>query len=139
MDTCYKPQQPTTTSIHPAFSDNVTSIFQFRAQYQLSEVTEDVRSKMLFAVANTLGVETSSVILRFVLLQDRGQRSLLQQTGVLVSVGLVNFYGSVSLLLSRLTQENLNLKMQAVGLKSVQLIIITTSTIAASDIPGMRM
>jgi hypothetical protein len=115
----------------PSYSDNVTLIFQFKAPYQLSEITEDIRSKMVQAVANLLSVETSRVVLTFVPVQVRlGQRGLLQQTSVLVNVGLTNFHESASIMVSQLTQENINLKMHDAGLKSVQLVTTTTSNTA---------
>jgi hypothetical protein len=99
---------------------------QFKAQYQLSEVTNIVRSKMIIAVSNVLEVNTSTVVLDLTSTILR-RRTLLQQAGVLVSVGLTNMHQPASIFTARITQERLNAEMAAQGLKSVQLLITNSA------------
>ena len=116
----------TTASLLPP---NVTYLFQFKVQYQLSEITEDIRSKMALAIANVLAIEAVRVDLSFVAVQLRlGTRDLLQQTGVLVNVGIRDLRASEQLIISRLTSDSINLNMHAVGLKSVQIITASVSS-----------
>ena len=75
---------------------------------------------MVLATANMLQVNASSVVLGFSAVVLR-RRDLLQQNGVLVSVGLAHFYGSVSIFTARITLANINAAMAAEGLKAVQL------------------
>jgi uncharacterized membrane protein len=97
----------------------VVPLFQFKARYQLSEITSDIRERMTTAVANLLQVNTSSIFLSFALVT---LRNLQQQEFVLVSVGLVNFQESRAAFASMITQENIDSKMAAAGLKSVELL-----------------
>jgi hypothetical protein len=102
---------------------SIAPIFEFKAPYQLSEITDQIRNKMILAVAKILRVNESSIVLTFSSVILR-RRALLQPNGVLVSVGLSNFYGSASMFSSRITLENLNAAMAAEGLESVLLITI---------------
>jgi hypothetical protein len=96
-------------------------IFQFSAPYLLAEVTEDIKRRMTLAVANVLGVLASNVVLTiFSYTADRRQ-----QSSVLVRVGITNFQGSAGSYASKVTQERFNIEMQALGLKSGQLVPIT--------------
>ena len=97
----------------------VTILFQFQAPYSLTELTDDLREKMVLAVAKALGVNPSEVVLSF---DAVGRRRVLQQSGVLVSVGV---RGSVAGI-SQISQEVLNSQMAAMGLKPVT--VINTST-----------
>jgi hypothetical protein len=117
-------QLATTTSSTSASS--IVAVCQFKAPYQLSEITDVIRGKMVVAIANMLEVNASIVILGFSSDVVR-RRDLLQQAGVLVSVGLTNFYGSVSIFATRITQENMNAKMEAEGLKAVQLMAVPSA------------
>jgi hypothetical protein len=87
---------------------------------------------MVLAVADILSVEASSVVLSFH--QDSsGRRNLLQQAaGVIVSVGLRNFRGSARDFESKITQANINLNMDKVGLKYVQLVSAQISTLTGA-------
>jgi hypothetical protein len=116
--------QPSTTSSTSASS--IVAVCQFKASYQLSEITDIIRGKMVVAIANMLEVNASIVVLEFSSDVVR-RRDLLQQAGVLVSVGLTNFYGSVSVFATRITQENMNAKMAAEGLKAVQLMAVPSA------------
>ena len=70
----------------------IVLIFQFEAPYQLSEITDNVRSKMQQAVADVLNVNASNVVLSFVAVG--GRRNLQQSGGVLVSVSLKDYQGT---------------------------------------------
>jgi hypothetical protein len=106
--------QPSTTA-----DTNIVPIFQFKTQYQLSDMTSDISNRMTTAVANLLQVNTKTVVLSF---NTVNLRTLLQKESVLVSVGLVNFQGSTTGFASMITQENIKSEMAAVGLKSVELL-----------------
>jgi hypothetical protein len=113
-------------------ANGIVSVFEFMAPYQLSEITDIIRGKMVLAIANMLEVNASVVVLRFSSVVVR-RRDLLQQAGVLVSVGLTNFRDSVSIFAMRITQENINAKMAAEGLMAVQLLVASlTGTRACS-------
>ena len=105
----------------------IIPIFQYKAQYQLSDITSDIRNRMIMAVAKLLQVNTGSVILSFASVT---LRVLQQQEFVLVSVGLVNFQGSRAAFASVITQEKINSEMETVGLKPVELL---TSASAGSS------
>ena len=115
-------------STFPDTASTIVPVCQFKAPYQLSEVTDDVRAKMVLATANMLQVNASSVVLGFSAVVLR-RRDLLQQNGVLVSVGLAHFYGSVSIFTARITLANINAAMAAEGLKAVQLTAIASEGI----------
>jgi hypothetical protein len=95
-------------------------IFDFKAPYQLSEITDQIRIKMVLAIAKMLGVNTSSVVVTFSSALLR-RRALLQKTGVLVSVGLTDLQSSASIFASKITSDNINAAMKAEGLDAVQL------------------
>ena len=105
-------------------NSSVVPIFEFIVQYQLSEITADIQLKMSIAVAGVLLVSTSRVVLSFAEV-DLRQRVLLQLKGVLVSVGLKDFQGSSAQFASQLTKGNVDSKMAALGLKSVQSVTIS--------------
>ena len=74
-----------------------------------------------------LQVNASQVVLSFakrVLRRDVKHRILLQQSGIIVTVGLVRFHGPVATLASMITKDHLNSKFAAEGLKSVGLVTI---------------
>ncbi len=99
----------------------VLQIFQFKAPYLLTDVTENIKSRMSLAVANVLGIISSNVVLSFTTsVFDRRQ-----QAGVLVSAGITDSQVSAASYASRLTQDKLNTEMVALGLKSIQLVQIT--------------
>jgi hypothetical protein len=81
---------------------------------------------MVSAIANMLEVNASNVVLGFSSVVVR-RRDLLQQAGVLVSVGLTNFHDSVSIFATRITQENINARMAAEGLMAVELLVATST------------
>jgi hypothetical protein len=116
------------TESSPSSTDYITPIFQFKAPYNLSDYTAVIHNKMVQAVADILSVEVSIVVLT--ISQDSsGRRHLLQQTaGIIVSVGLRNFRGSARDFASQITQANINLNMEKVGLKLVQLVSIPITT-----------
>ncbi len=95
----------------------IVQIFQFKAQYQLSDITSDIRDRMTTAVSNLLKVNAKNVSLSFVSVPLR-----IMQEFVIVSVGLVNFQGSLAGFSSMITQEGINAEMAAAGLKSVELL-----------------
>jgi hypothetical protein len=102
---------------------NFVLIFQFKAQYQLSDITNDINTRMTMAVANLLQVSSTDVILSFAPTTLRQESYLrMQQDGVLVSVGLANFQGSITALTAMITQESINTRMAAESLKSVALL-----------------
>jgi hypothetical protein len=102
---------------------SIVPIFDFKAPYQLSEITDIIRIKMILAIAKMLGVNTSSVVVTFSSAYLR-RRALLQKTGVLVSVGLTDLQSSASIFVSKITQDGINAAMKAEGLDAVQLITI---------------
>jgi hypothetical protein len=114
---------PTTSS---NLANGIVAVCQFKAPYQLSEITDIIRGKMILAIANMLQVNASIVVLEFSSVVVR-RRDLLQQPGVLVSVGLTNFHGSVLIFATRITQENINAKMAAEGLMAVQLLVASST------------
>ena len=95
-------------------------------------MTDDIRAKMVLAMANMLEVNASTVVLGFSAVVLR-RRDLLQQNGVLVSVGLTHFYGSVSVFAARITQANINAAMAAEGLQAVQLTAIASEGIQSGQ------
>ncbi len=100
-------------------NSSLVPIFAFKAQYQLSEITSDIRERMTKAVASLLQVNTLGIVLSFA---SATLRNVQQQEFVLVRVGLVNFQGSTAAFASIITQENLNSEMAAMGIKSVELL-----------------
>jgi hypothetical protein len=102
-------------------ASSIVPIFDFKAPYLLSEITDQIRIKMVQAIAKMLGVNNSSVVLTFSSAFLR-RRVLLQKTGVLVSVGLTDLQSSASILASKITSDNINAAMKAEGLDAVQLI-----------------
>jgi hypothetical protein len=97
----------------------VLKIFEFQAPYLLDEVTENIKSRISLAVSNVLGIPARNVVLAVsTYLAFRRQ-----QSKVLVSVGILDYQGSVANYASKLTQEKLNIEMVALGLKSVQVLI----------------
>jgi hypothetical protein len=116
------------------YAEVIVTIFQFKSAYQISEINEDLRQNMAVAISRVLEVAASNVILTIV--ETYMRRALLQlQKGVLVTVSLKGYYGSTSNFASRITQDNINSKMIAFGLKSAQIIQIVN--IPSSE-PGMR-
>jgi hypothetical protein len=111
--------------------NNTVQIFQFKAQYRLSDISDDIRIRMTRAVANLLQVSILNVILSFA---SMTARILQQQESVLVSVGLVNLQGSTVALISMLSQKSINLHMAAEGLNSVEIFIKALET---STSPGI--
>jgi hypothetical protein len=110
----------------------IVQIFEFIANYQLSDINSDVHNRMTAAVASLLQVNSSQVVLSFSALTLRAQRVMLsQQESVLVRVGLINFQGSTAFA-SVITQDNINHQMTAMGLKPVVL-----QTNAFSTSPGI--
>jgi hypothetical protein len=99
----------------------VLQIFKFEVSILLEEVNDDIKKRMSLAISNVLGVPASNVVLAY----SSYIASRRQQTKVLVSVGIVDFQGSAASYASKVTQENLNLEMGALGLKSGNLIPIT--------------
>ncbi len=107
-------------------SSIVLQIFQFKAPYQLSEVTVEMQSRISTAVANMLGVNSIDVVLTFVpATLDRRSRLNGQPTGVLVSAGVTAVEFSAASYVSKVTQDRFNKEMAAMGLSSGQLIPAT--------------
>lgn len=102
---------------------SMVPIFDFKALYQLSEISDQIRIKMVLAIAKMLGVNISSVVVTFSSAFLR-RRALLQKIGVLVRVGLTDLQSSASIFASKITSDNINAAMKAEGLDSVQLITI---------------
>jgi hypothetical protein len=116
----------------------IVIIIQFRAPYTMSELTPDIQNKIATAVANVIGLNASSVSLTFVEV-DLRRRTLLQQKGVLVNVGLKDVQGSTTPYASRLTQDSINSQMAILGLRSVSSVqAVTNSTQAVSSIKTNR-
>jgi hypothetical protein len=111
------------TTVSGSIAWNVVPIFQFTVGYKLAEITQDLQSKMIIAIASAIEVNTSTVVLTFSTM-GRQLRGLRQLTGVLATVGLKNFQGSPSLFASQLSQDRINLHMIALGLKPILLITI---------------
>jgi hypothetical protein len=101
----------------------IVLIIQFKAPYQISELTPEIQTKIATAVANVIGVNASTVSLTFVEVDLRRQ---VQQKGVLVNVGLKDFQGPTAPFASRLTQDAINTQMTQLGLRSVQVINSST-------------
>ena len=105
----------------------ISPVFEFVIQYQLSDIAAEIKSSMTLAISSMLQVNASQVVLRFattVLRRGVKHRILLQQSDIIVIVGLVRFQGSVATLASMITEDNLNSKFAAEGLKSVELLTI---------------
>jgi hypothetical protein len=100
---------------------SVLHIFQFKAPYRLSEVTEDIQRRMSIAVANVLGVNAINVVLTFSASLDRRSQS----TGVLVSAGITDVEQSPASYASKITQDKFNKEMAGMGLNYGQLILLT--------------
>ncbi len=114
----------------------IVLVIQFKAPYQMSELTPDLRTKIATAVANVIGVNASTVSLTFVEVDLRRQA---QQKGVLVSVGLKDFQGPTAPFASRLTQDAINAQMDQLGLRSVTLVqVIANSTQPGATPPSVR-
>jgi hypothetical protein len=125
---------------------SIVQIFQFIAQYQHSDITNDIKNRMTRALVNLLNsavharmtrvvanvtgydvrasVEMNDVILSF-------SEATAQQEGVLVNVSMTNFQGSIASITSIVTQENNNSEMAAVNLKLVQLVSITSNSLTS--------
>jgi hypothetical protein len=107
-------------------SSMVLQIFQFKAPYQLSEVTVEMQSRISTAVANMLGVNSIDVVLTFVpATLDRRSRLNGQPTGVLVSASVTDVELSAACYISKVTQDRFNKEMIAMGLNYGQLIPAT--------------
>jgi hypothetical protein len=104
-------------------ASSIVPIFDFKAPYQLSEINDQIRIKMVQAIAKMLGVNKSSVVLTFSSV-DLRRRALLQKAGVLVRVGLTDLQSSASIFASKITSDSINAAMKAEGLDAVQLITI---------------
>ena len=104
-------------------ASSIVPIFDFKAPYQLSEINDQIRIKMVQAIAKMLGVNNSSVVLAFSSAVLR-RRALLQKAGVLVRVGLTGLQSSASIFASKITSDSINAAMKAEGLDAVQLITI---------------
>jgi hypothetical protein len=112
-------------------------ILQFKTAYILSEITDTVQQKMTTAIANLLGVDTRTIALTFFEIEIQG-RQLLALKGVMVHVILLGFKGSPSEFASRLTSKDINLQMDAMGLKPVLVMAKTeqansSGTVASSS------
>jgi hypothetical protein len=120
---------------------SVVTIFQFKVSYQLAEITDVIRGKMVLVVSSLLSVQANRVILSFSQVSMTQRNLLVAETlaGVLVSVGLADLYGSESatVLASQISQDVINAKMVDVGLKPVQLIVTTATSL--TTIPGSRV
>ncbi len=103
------------------YAEVIVTIFQFKSEYRISEINEELRQNMAVAISRALEVDANSVILTIT--EAYMRRALLQQQrGVLVTVGLKGYHGSTSDFASKITQDNINSKMTAFGLKSAQII-----------------
>ena len=107
--------------------DTVT-IVQFKVAYLLSEITDDVRRKMVMAIANIINVNVTRIVLSFTEL-DMRRRHLLQSKLLLVNVGLLDFQGSASVYTTVLSQDKINEQMASLGLKNVQVAQAATTNI----------
>jgi hypothetical protein len=99
----------------------VLKIFQVLVPYLLEEITENIKNRIALAVSNVLGIPGSNIVLTF----SSYKAFRRQQAKVLMIVGIIDFQGSASNYASKITQENLNIEMWALGLKSGQLLMIT--------------
>ncbi len=109
------------------------TLFQFKVAYQLSEITEDIKNKLLVAISKALGLDKSTLFLSFAE-ADMNRRAAVQK-GVLATVSLVNHGSPTTSLLSLITEDSINSQMSAQGLKSVQLVNVgssSTSTISTT-------
>ena len=114
-------------------ANNIVSIFQFKAPYSISEITDVLQNKMAMAIANLLNVGTNNVILKFTSTILR----VIQREAVIVSVSLVNFQGSTSALASIITKDNINSAMGREGLASVELVTTSSSESGSSTSQGI--
>jgi BRCT domain type II-containing protein len=106
----------------------IVPIFQFEVPYQLSEITADLRARMTVAVAGLLGVDAGAVVLTFA---AAVARRATQAGGVLVSVGLRGFNGSVKALEQRLSTDSLNVYMATQGLRQAVVVATGGNTVVA--------
>ena len=96
---------------------------EFEAPYQLSEITEDIRSKYALALASILHVDASLIVLAFVEI-DLSLRSgrRLQARGVLVVVSVKLGQGSTAPAATQISQGTLDSQMSLLGLRAAKLV-----------------
>ena len=120
------------TTSGATITGTVVPILSFTVPYQLSAITADIKWEMMLAIAAVLGLgDPSMVVLTFTTVDRR--RRLLQQSGVVVNVGLVGYSGSVSQLVSKVSLQSLNSNLEAQGLQGAQGL-----QIVATGSPGDR-
>jgi hypothetical protein len=102
------------------YAEGVVVILVFKSAYLLSEINADVRLNMTLAISSVLEVPTSNLVLTFT--EAVMGRTLLQQKGVLVTVGIKGYHLSSSSFTTRITQDNINAKMAIFGLKPAQIM-----------------
>jgi hypothetical protein len=124
------PRPAGTKTSSAAAPEAIMPVFQFKAPYQLAEITADLRALMAVAVAGLLGVDAGSVVLTFA---AAVARRATQAGGVLVSVGLRSFHGSVEALQQRLSADSLNVYMAAQGLRQAVVVATGGNTVAAGE------
>jgi hypothetical protein len=103
-------------------ADTIVTLFQFKVAYQLSDLTYEIKGKLAMVVVVVLDLDKSNVVLRYSEV-DMNRRDSVQK-GVLVTVSIRNFLGSLNSLLWRITEDQINLFMTDQGLKSVQIVSI---------------
>ena len=124
---------------------SIVQICQFIAQYQRSDLTDDIQNRMKRALLNLLNsavharmtrvVATvtgykvrASIEMNDVILDFPEPEAIAKRESVLISVSLTNFQGSIASITSTITQEKINSEMAAVNLKLVQLVAITSTS-----------
>ena len=107
----------------------VVPVLEFMIPYLLSDITEDIKFKMAVALSAALNIGDPSIVVLTFKEASLRRRKLLQQTGVLVTVGLRGFTGSASQLASKVSLASLNNQLAMQGLKQAQsLQVISTGS-----------
>ena len=113
----------------------VVTIFQFKALYPMSDITEEIQNKMTIAIAKLLEFNASSVLLNFAPVNLRREvHSRTLPEGTLVTVGLVNFQGSAAQFAPLIDQQRIDSEMATEGLMSVELLPFANGTSAPESI-----
>ena len=124
--------QVQSTSDQSQLSNNATryfvQIFEFTTSYDFAEMTDVVRGKMQLAISNMLKISQDFVVLVIYRVQDDKKGRQMLQTSFLVKVGLIGYTGSLSNLVSRITEQNLISELLALGLNSIRLVFMSKST-----------
>jgi hypothetical protein len=115
-----------------AYQSLVVQILQFKVEYELTDITAEIRNKMATAIANVIRMSSSMVVLSFAETEMNRRRKLLQHKAVLVTVSLKDFQGSTAQFAEQLQQDKLNVQMASLGLKPIA--VFSSSTLSGNSV-----